>query len=55
MNFFTLKIDKRGRITIPEEIRKILKIKENDLLYIKIENNSIIIHPEKNIEIKMKR
>ena len=54
MNFFTLKIDKRGRIAIPEEIRKELKIKENESLYIKIKNNSIIIHPEKSIEIKIK-
>ena len=39
----TRRIDDLGRIVIPKEIRKNLKIKENELLEIFIENESIIL------------
>lgn len=39
----TRRIDDLGRIVIPKEIRKNLKIKENELLEIFIENENIIL------------
>ena len=39
----TRRIDDLGRIVIPKEIRKNLKIKENEILEIFIENESIIL------------
>ena len=39
----TRRIDDLGRIVIPKEIRKNLKIKENEVLEIFIENESIIL------------
>lgn len=37
------RIDELGRIVIPKEIRKTLKIKDNDSLEIFVENNNIIL------------
>lgn len=37
------RIDQLGRIVIPKEVRKILKIKDNDSLEIFLENNNIIL------------
>ncbi|RLE91949.1 MAG: AbrB/MazE/SpoVT family DNA-binding domain-containing protein [Thermoprotei archaeon] len=41
-----LKIDKKGRITIPSEIRRKLKIK--DLVRLRIAENKLILEPVKN-------
>lgn len=41
-------IGKRGRITIPEEIRNVVGIKYNDLLSFEVQpNNTIIIRKER--------
>ena len=41
----TRRIDDLGRIVIPKEIRKNLKIKENEVLEIFINNDEIILKP----------
>lgn len=41
-------VDKKGRITIPRELREILNIKVGDELLLKIENGRIVI--EKTID-----
>jgi AbrB family looped-hinge helix DNA binding protein len=38
-----IKVGKYGRITIPAEFRKMLDIKEGDILEIKAENGKIIL------------
>lgn len=45
------KIDNLGRIVIPKEIRKHLDIKSNDIMYIKIDKNQIIM--EKTFELDL--
>jgi AbrB family looped-hinge helix DNA binding protein len=40
-----IKVGKYGRITIPAEFRKMLDIKEGDILEIKAENGKIILRP----------
>ena len=52
MDLLTIKVDKRGRITIPEEIRKKLEIKESEPLYLKKGEGYFIIYPSKSIKIK---
>ena len=39
------KIDRLGRIVLPMEIRKSLKIKENDELDVALDNGCIVIYP----------
>ena len=38
------RVDSLGRIVIPKEIRKVLKIKENEQVEIKVENDEIILN-----------
>ena len=38
------RIDNLGRIVIPKEIRRVLKLKENEQMEIKVENDYIILH-----------
>ena len=52
MVILTTKLDERGRITIPKEIRKKLKVKQNDVLYIQDKKNYFVIYPPKSIKIK---
>ena len=37
------RVDSLGRVVIPKEIRKVLKIKENEQLEIKVEDDKIIL------------
>ncbi len=41
-------IDELGRIVIPKEIRKVLKINPDDLINIIVENNKIILSKKEN-------
>lgn len=53
MSLITIKPDRRGRITIPDEIRKKLKIKEGDTLFVKEESGFFIIYTSEAIKIKL--
>lgn len=44
------RVDNLGRIVIPKEIRKSLKIKENEQVEIKILDNSIILNPYSELD-----
>ena len=46
---FTRKIDNLGRIVIPREYRKILNIKDYDLINITLNNNKIVLKKQNNI------
>lgn len=46
---FTRKIDNLGRIVIPREYRKILNIKDYDLINITLNNNKLILKKQNNI------
>ena len=37
------RVDSLGRVVIPKEIRKVLKIKENEQLEIKVDDDKIIL------------
>ena len=56
MNGLTRRIDELGRIVIPKEIRKNLRIKSDDQLEISVDNDSIvlkkyeILHPDDAIK-----
>ena len=45
MNETTVKIDDKGRVTIPQKIRKAAKIKTNSCVNVKAKDNIIIIEP----------
>ena len=53
MSLTTIKADERGRITIPEEIRKNLNIKENDTLFVKEGNGFFMVYTDKSVKIKL--
>ena len=53
MEFITLKMDSRGRITIPDKIRKKLDLKRDDTLFIKEEKDYLVIYPRRSIKIKL--
>ncbi|MBC7091637.1 MAG: AbrB/MazE/SpoVT family DNA-binding domain-containing protein [Nitrososphaeria archaeon] len=38
-----LKVTRKGQVTIPKTYRDILGIKEGDLVYVKLEDNMIVI------------
>jgi AbrB family looped-hinge helix DNA binding protein len=40
----------KGQITIPDEIRRTLRLEEGDVVEVAIEGNSIVLHPKKLIE-----
>jgi len=40
----------KGQITIPEEIRRTLRLKEGDLVEVVVEEGSIVLRPKKLIE-----
>ncbi len=40
----------KGQITIPEEIRRTLRLEEGDLVDVAIEEGSIVLRPKKLIE-----
>ncbi len=44
------RVDSLGRIVIPKEIRKVLKIKENEQVEINVSNDSIILNRYSNID-----
>lgn len=43
-----LKLDDLGRIVIPKPFRKELKLENESLVVVTLENNSVVIRPEKN-------
>jgi AbrB family looped-hinge helix DNA binding protein len=45
MSEATVKIDEKGRVTIPQQIRKAAKIKTKTFLTVKAKDNVIIIEP----------
>ena len=45
---FTSKIDNLGRIVIPREYRKILNIKDYDLINITLNNNKLVLKKQNN-------
>lgn len=45
---FTRKIDNLGRIVIPREYRKILNIKDYDLINITLNNNKLVLKKQNN-------
>ena len=47
----SVKVDARGRITIPEEIRTQLEINPGDLVYVKIDHDSFSVYPATRIRI----
>jgi len=42
-SFFKSKVDSRGRIYLPKEVREKLSIKTGDKVYLKIQNDCIIV------------
>jgi AbrB family looped-hinge helix DNA binding protein len=48
----TVKIDEKGRVMIPKNIRKAAKIKAGTYINIKISNTTIILEPAKSIAEK---
>ncbi|MCJ7613724.1 AbrB/MazE/SpoVT family DNA-binding domain-containing protein [Candidatus Bathyarchaeota archaeon] len=48
----TVKIDKKGRIVIPKNIRKTAKLKEGSYVNIKTKGKSIIIEPAEPVADK---
>ncbi len=46
----TRRIDDLGRLVIPKEIRKILKIRDNDQLEINVIDNKIVLNKYSNME-----
>ena len=48
MSETTAKIDQKGRVMIPKEIRKIAKLKAGTYVNIKAENATIIIEPKES-------
>lgn len=53
MNLSPLKVDKRGRITIPQELRERLKIKGNDTVYMEEKDDCMIIYPSSKVKIQV--
>lgn len=44
------RIRSKGQITIPDEIRRVLRLKEGDLVEVAIENESIVLRPKKLVD-----
>ncbi len=44
-----LQIQKKNQLTLPADIRKILQLKEHDLLAVEVDGNRIILTPQKVI------
>lgn len=53
MNLSPLRVDKRGRITIPQELREKYGIKENDTIYIDEKDGCIVIYPSSKVKIQI--
>ena len=53
MALITIKADERGRITIPDEIRKKLNIKEDDTLFVKEGEGFFIVYSSESVKIKL--
>ena len=53
-NLFKTSLDGRGRLYLPKEVRDRLSIKEGDKIYIKVENNSLILYTTKMIAKELK-
>ena len=49
--YITRRIDELGRFVIPKEIRKNLKIKDNDQLEINVADNKIVLNKYENVSI----
>jgi AbrB family looped-hinge helix DNA binding protein len=54
-NLFKTTLDARGRIYLPKEVRDRLFIKEGDKIYIKVENNHLILYAAKMIEKELRK
>jgi len=54
MKLDIVKIDERGRITIPDQIRKKLKLKKGDSLFIKVGEKNFVLYPEEEIKISVR-
>lgn len=51
-SFFRSKVDSRGRIYLPKEAREKLSIKTGDKIYLRIQNDCIIVLTSKAVEMK---
>ena len=51
-SFFKSKVDRRGRIYLPKEAREKLSIKTGDKIYLKIQNDCIIVLTSKAVRMK---
>jgi len=54
-NLFKTSLDVRGRLYLPKEVRDRLSIKEGDRIYVKVENNSLILYTTKMIAKELKK
>jgi AbrB family looped-hinge helix DNA binding protein len=52
MSETTAKIDEKGRIMIPKELRKAARLREGSYVSIKAVNKTIVIEPEESIAEK---
>jgi len=48
----SIKMDSRGRITIPDDIRKTLDLEAGDILYIKANADSFTVYKSARIKIE---
>ena len=43
----TIRLSENGQLTLPEELRKALNLKSGDLLQVEIEDDSIVLKPQR--------
>ena len=46
----TIRLQKRGIVTIPKKIRNLWKIEEGDFLDVKTEDDKVVLSPSKNMD-----
>ncbi|UCE96255.1 MAG: AbrB/MazE/SpoVT family DNA-binding domain-containing protein [Candidatus Bathyarchaeota archaeon] len=52
-SFFKTNVDSRGRIYLPRVVREKLSIKTGDKIYLKIQNDCIIVLTSKAVNMKI--
>jgi AbrB family looped-hinge helix DNA binding protein len=54
-SLFKTSLDDRGRIYLPKEVRDRLSIREGDKIYIKVENNRLVLYTTKMTEKELEK